>query len=92
MPIDPLSGISGLSGVSDYRDENKQGTTSEQAQAEELLLSYLLQNYNLDHSRARQVIASIAASGENLLDFVLELQRGNVTAIARIQTFVNQVG
>ena len=93
MSIDPLSGVSGLSGVSDYPDKDEQeGANLEQVQAEELLLSYLLQNYDLEPARARQVINTIAASGESLPDLVFELQRESVTAIARIQAFVDQVG
>lgn len=84
--------ILGTNGISDFRGERRHAPSFELAHAETWLFEYLSQTYNLSGARAVHLLAVINASGEDLVELVLELQQGSDTAIARIEAFVAQVG
>lgn len=88
----PIEHVNGISGIRDNQEENQQAPSLEHSQVEALVLDYLLQNYDIGYAEAHQILGAIMASGEDLIELLFQLQLGDQDAIARIETFVYQLG
>lgn len=84
----PIYHVGGANGISDHGGNNPHDFSDDTSEAEDQIIEFLIQHFQLTDQQARRALALIIDSGENLVELALGIELGDTNAIYKIEHYI----